>query len=64
MLDLEELFKRLDEANLKVSISKTRLSQPKVLVLGHIVSTFGVQENPERVRGLREITSPITPKNF
>ena len=62
LLDLDAVFRRLEEANLKVSISKTKLAQPEVLVLGHIVSAQGIRPNPDRVKGLGEIKRPSTPK--
>ena len=58
LADLDEVFARLEAANLKVSVDKTKLAKESVLVLGHIVSATGIRPNPNRVQGLAKMTRP------
>ena len=60
--DLNEVFYRLESANLKVSIDKTKLAQPEVLVLGHLVNANGILPNPRKISSLQQIVRPSTPK--
>ena len=58
---LEEVFRRLREANVKLNPKKCSLVKQKVEYLGHVVTPDGVIPNPEKVRVVREF--PI-PKNL
>ena len=51
---LEEIFRRLKEANLKLNPKKCCFAKQKVEYLGHVVSTDGVQPNPEKVRVVQD----------
>ena len=52
------MFARLEAANLKVSVSKTRLALPEVLVLGHSVSAAGIRPHPHRVEAITLMKPP------
>ena len=57
---LDQIFKRLNEAGLKLKPSKCHFAAKEVKYLGHIISAKGVKPNPEKV----EIVSSFpVPKN-
>ena len=50
--DLEEVFKRLQAANLKLKPSKCHLFQTKTKFLGHVVSAKGISPDPEKIMAI------------
>ena len=61
---LEEVFKRLFRAGLKMKPSKCELFRSEVLFLGHIVSQDGIQPNPETVEKVLSWKVPCTVKEI
>ncbi len=55
---LEEVLKRITEANLKVSPSKCQWLRPSVKFLGHIVSEEGITTDPEKVEAVKNWPTP------
>lgn len=62
--DLDLVFERIHQANLKVSYSKCSIAQSKVKVLGHLISGQGIQPNPEKVEAICRIKSPTSVKGI
>jgi hypothetical protein len=58
LVDMDEVFRRLDGANLKVNVNKCSFAKSKVLVLGHIVNARGIQPNPEKVTAITKLNRP------
>lgn len=58
LADLDRVFARLEAANLKVSVDKTKLAKESVLVLRHVVRATGIRPNPNRVQGLAKMARP------
>lgn len=52
--DLEEVRERLAHAHLKLKSEKCQLLQTEVLFLGHVISSSGVQPNPENISKILE----------
>lgn len=52
------MFTRLEAANFKLSVSKTCLALPKVLVLRHSVSALGISPRPHRVEAMTLMKLP------
>ena len=52
--NLQEVFQRLKEANLKLNPKKCSLFSPKVSFLGHQVSHEGISTDPEKVQAIKE----------
>ena len=50
---LEAVLERLRAAQLKLKPSKCHLFQCRVSFLGHIVSEFGIEPDPEKVEAVR-----------
>ena len=58
LLLLEEVFKKLRCANLKVKPSKCNLFKKEVVYLGHLISNDGVRPDPGNVEKVRNWKSP------
>jgi hypothetical protein len=56
--DLAETFANLRKANLSLNPEKCIFGVDKGKVLGCIVSTKGIEENPDKVRALRDMKEP------
>ncbi|MGH7955257.1 MAG: reverse transcriptase/ribonuclease H family protein, partial [Gloeomargaritales cyanobacterium] len=61
---LEEVFKRLSEANLKVNVSKSKFCQPEVEYLGFWITREGIQPLPRKVDAIIRIARPKTRKQL
>ena len=61
---LEEIFRRLKEANLKLNPKKCCFAKQKVEYLGHVVTPDGVQPNPEKVRVVQDFPVPKNSKQL
>ena len=55
---LEEVFRRLRDANVKLNPKKWSFVKQKVEYLGHVVTPDGVIPNPEKVRVVRDFPVP------
>ena len=55
---LDEVFKRLRGAGLKLKCSKCQLFQRRVAFLGHVITEDGVSPDPEKVRVVRDWRQP------
>ena len=62
MKDLEEIFARLRQANLKAKPSKCHFSANSVNYLGHILSSEGVLPNPDKTKVVANFPVPKTQK--
>lgn len=58
LLHLEQVFKRLREANLRLKPSKCHFVKPEVEYLGHVVSADGLKPNPAKIRSVKEFPVP------
>ena len=56
--NLEEVFKRLSEAHMKLNSDKCRLFQSTVSFLGHQVSEAGISVDAEKTKAVREWPVP------
>ena len=63
-LDLAGVFQRLKEAGLKVKPKKCHLFRTKVKYLGYVVSSGGVQTDPEKVKCVLDWPVPSTQKEL
>ena len=58
LLHLEQVFKRLREANVRLKPSKCHFVQPEVEYLGHVVSSEGLKPNPAKIRAVQDFPVP------
>ena len=56
--NLEEVFKRLASANLKLNPEKSIFFQTQVSFLGHLVSESGISVDPEKTKAVRDWPVP------
>ncbi|MCG7877680.1 MAG: RNase H-like domain-containing protein, partial [Candidatus Thiodiazotropha endolucinida] len=59
---LENVFKRLMKANLKLKPSKCIFFQKSVKFLGHVVSEEGVHTCPDKIEAVRDWPTPVDAK--
>jgi len=55
---LEEVFKRLREANIKLNPKKCNFVKQKVECLGHVITPKGVEPDPSKLRVVQDFPSP------
>ena len=60
--DLEKLFKRLLEANLKVKTSKCKIASSETMFLGYKISSKGMSIHENRVEAIRNYPRPTNSK--
>ena len=58
--NLEEVLKKLENANLKLKPKKCKLFHTEVEYLGRIVSSDGIQADPEKIRAIQDWPVPTT----
>ena len=57
---LDEVLSRLSAAGLKLKSSKCSLFRPEVAYLGHIVSENGIKPDPDKIRRIKNWTTPTS----
>ncbi|KMQ86489.1 krab-a domain-containing protein [Lasius niger] len=62
--NLEEVFLRLQKANLKINPKKCLLLQRNVKYLGHVVSEQGITTDPEKITAVKDWPIPHTKKQL
>lgn len=58
LLHLEEVFKRLRNAGLKLSPNKCYFAQKKLHYLGHVISKSGIETDPKKVEKIQNLRAP------
>ena len=58
LVHLEEVFRRLCKADVKLNPKKFRFVKQKVEYLGNVVTPEGVSPNPDRVHVVQEFPTP------
>ena len=58
LADLESVFKRIQEANLKLNFDKCKFALPEVKVLGHMVSKKGICPDPKKTEIIQNLPAP------
>lgn len=62
--NVDTIFKRLEEANLKVNIEKTHFMQKEVEFLGYIVGSEGIKPDPKKVEAIEKLLPPTNLKEL
>jgi len=62
--NLMERFRRLKEANVRLSPEKCQLFKKELLYLGHRVTSEGIGTDPEMVAAITELEPPSTVKEL
>lgn len=61
---LTKIFKKLNEYNLKVQMSKCQFLAKQTEFLGHIVSSEGIKPNPTKINAINKVGLPKTIKQI
>ena len=61
---LEEVFRRLCDANVKLNPKKCSFFKQRVEYLGHVVTPEGISPNPDKVRVVQEFPTPTNLKEL
>ena len=61
---LEEVFRRLRDANVKLNPKKCSFVKQRVEYLGHVVTPEGISPNPDKVRVVQEFPTPTNLKEL
>lgn len=64
LVHLQEVFDRLNDANLKLHPRKCSFGLDKILYLGHVLSPQGVAVDDSKVKVIRDYPRPRTPKEI
>lgn len=62
--DIENVVKKLQEANLTVRPSKCKIGATQLKCLGHIVGNGSVTPDPSKVQAIQDFPLPVTKKNL
>ena len=62
--DLEEVFRRLTEAGLKVNAKKSFFARGELEYLGYWITQDGIQPMPKKVSAIMNIAEPTTQKQL
>ncbi|BFF96473.1 uncharacterized protein DMAD_05111 [Drosophila madeirensis] len=62
--NLEEVFRRLKRANLRLNIEKCQFFQQELRYLGHLVTGEGICTDPEKVAAIAELQPPANVKEL
>ena len=60
----EEIFKRLDKYQLKLSYEKCAFMKAQVQYLGHLLSGDGIEPVPDKLESLKAMVRPTNPKGI
>ena len=64
LVHLEEVFRRLREANVKLNPKKCSFVKQEVEYLGHVVSPEGIKPNPDKICVVRDFPVPKNVKEL
>ena len=61
---MEEVLERLQEANMRVKLSKCELFRNSVKYLGHVVSSEGIRQDPAKIEAVKLLQPPRDAKTL
>lgn len=64
MTNIQKVFDRLREHNLKIQVDKCRFFAKETDYLGHILTTDGIKPNPAKVESIQKLKLPETQKQI
>ncbi|CAH2108922.1 unnamed protein product [Euphydryas editha] len=62
--DLKQVFDRLRQFNLKANRDKCVFAREKVTYLGHVITTQGIEPDPEKVQAIMDMKPPTNLKEL
>lgn len=64
LISIERVFRKLQEANLKVQLDKCEFMRKEIEYLGHVVTSEGVKPNPNKIKAIKQFPVPKTTKQI
>ena len=64
LFHLEEVFRRLRDANVKLNPKKCSFVKQRVEYLGHVVTPDGISPNPDKIKVVQEFPTPTNLKQL
>lgn len=61
---MELVFKRYDECCSQLNPKKCHLAQPRIRLLGHVISENGIEVDPEKIKALVTLPTPKDTKRL
>lgn len=55
---VKEVFRRLQQANLKINPENFQVMRDEIKYLGHVINQDGIHTDPEKIKAITEITVP------
>ena len=60
---IQEVFKRIRKANLRLNLKKCHFMKPELEYLGHVISENGIRPNPDKVQAIKGLLAPTCVKD-
>ncbi|KAL7725407.1 hypothetical protein ACLKA6_000168 [Drosophila palustris] len=60
VLNLEEVLRRLRQANLRLNRAKCKFFRRSLVYLGHVISGEGIHTDPDKIAAVRQLQLPTT----
>lgn len=64
IVNINKIFKKLRQANLKIQIDKCNFFCKETEYLGHVLTTDGIKPNPKKIKDITELRLPTTQKQI
>lgn len=64
IVNLQKVFQRLRESNLKIQMDKSEFLKLETAYLGHVISRDGIKPNPDKISAIQNYPIPKTPKEI
>lgn len=61
---MENVFQRLEQANLKLKLTKCNFFETEVVYLGHLITPHGIAPDPAKLDALRNYPTPTSVENI
>src|SRR5436190_4917647 len=62
--NIQKIFSKLREANLKIQLDKCEFLRKEVAYLGHVITTDGIKPNPDKICAIKKFPIPKTTKEI
>ena len=60
LVQLDEVFRRCQRANIKINAGKCRFGLKEIDYLGYIITPTGIKPNPKKIKAIQEMNRPTT----
>jgi len=64
LMDINSVFQKLPQANLKIQITKSNFLRKEIDFLGHVITQDGIKPNPDKITAVKNFPCPKTTKQI